>query len=282
MTSGRRSRQRCPTITLVSRAAQIAAAKGILLVNSAGNEGNRPWHYIIAPADVHGDSLVAAAAVDAAGAVASFSSYGPSADGRVKPDLAALGVSAWVVSPSADTAYTRMSGTSFSCPLLAGLAACVLQARPAWPPRLVVRALRASASRAGEPDDRVGYGIPDGAAVLRWAPDTTAVPELPAFALGLRLVGPNPLTAAAPVTRVAFGAGAGLGPPRLRVLDALGRRVVRELAAGRNPSAAADGLPLSATWDGRDETGRRLPPGLYFVTLEAGGRRSSVRVASLR
>jgi subtilisin family serine protease len=268
--------------TLVSRAAQIAAAKGILLVNSAGNEGNRPWHYIIAPADVHGDSLVAAAAVDAAGVVASFSSYGPSADGRVKPDLAALGVSAWVVSPSADTAYTRMSGTSFSCPLLAGLAACVMQARPAWPPRLVIRALRASASRAGDPDDRVGHGIPDGAAVLRWAPDTTAAPELPPLALGLRLVGPNPLTASVPVTRVAFGAGAGLGPPRLRVLDALGRRVVRELAAGRNPSAAADGLPLSATWDGRDDSGRRLPPGLYFVTLEAGGRRSSVRVASLR
>ena len=267
--------------TLISRSAEIAASKGILVVNSAGNEGNTSWHYLLAPADVNGDSLIAAGAVNSAGVPASFSSYGPTADGRVKPDLAAGGVSDWVAM-AADTGYTQVSGTSFSCPLLSGLAACLMQARPTWPPTLVIRGLRLTASQATAPDDRVGYGIPDGAAVLRWIPDTASVPALPPLTLGLRLTGPNPMTPARPWTRVDFGAGPGAGTPRLRVFDAQGRLVVRDLASRRNPALAGNGLPLTATWDGRDDDGRLLRAGLYFITLEAGDRRSAVRVISLR
>jgi serine protease AprX len=158
-----------------------------------------------------------------------------------------------------------------------------MQARPAWSPKLVIRALRLTASQATAPDDRVGYGIPDGAAALRWIPDTASVPALPPLALALRLAGPNPLTPAAPRTRVDFGVGAGAGEPRLRVFDAQGRLVVRDLAGRRGGGAGAgDGLPWTATWDGRDDAGRLLRSGLYFITLEAGDRRSAVRVVSLR
>ncbi|OGF18287.1 MAG: hypothetical protein A2W00_15600, partial [Candidatus Eisenbacteria bacterium RBG_16_71_46] len=140
--------------TIVTRAAEIAASKGILVVNAVGNEGVKLWHYLIAPADVNGDSLIAVGAVDAGGTIASFSSYGPSADGRIKPDLVARGLSNPLVSTSGNPqGYTTGSGTSFATPLLAGLAACLIQARPTWTPQQVIEALRSTASRSGTPDN---------------------------------------------------------------------------------------------------------------------------------
>ncbi len=94
--------------TIVSRAAEIAAAKGILVVNSVGNiEGN--WIDLVAPSDVHGDSLIAVGAVDAAGSPTNFSAYGPSADGRVKPDVAARGASVPVCDASGGAPPMRRS-----------------------------------------------------------------------------------------------------------------------------------------------------------------------------
>jgi subtilisin family serine protease len=267
--------------TIITRAVEIAASKGILVVNAAGNEGDKSWHYIVAPADAAGDSMLAVAAVNPLGSMASFSSFGPSADGRTKPDLAAQGVGDWLVA-AADTGYVTGNGTSFACPLVAGLAACLMQARPAWSPRTIVRALKLTASQAAAPDDRLGWGIANGATALLWVPDSAGVPGLPPLALELHIAGSNPITPASPATAVNFGTGPGLPRPTLRVFDAQGRIVAHDLAYRLNPAAARDGLSFTATWDGRGDTGRLLRSGIYFITLEAGGRRSAVRLISLR
>lgn len=112
----------CPS----SIAADIAVSKGILVLTSAGNSGNNSWHFLSAPSD--GDSVLAVGAVDADGDYVSFSSYGPSSDGDVKPNVAAKGAGSTIADPSGTIGSG--SGTSFSCPILAGAAACLLQAHP--------------------------------------------------------------------------------------------------------------------------------------------------------
>jgi subtilisin family serine protease len=143
--------------TIAAIGADLAAKKGILFVNAAGNEGSNAWHYIITPAD--GDSVVAVGAVSTSGAVGSFSSYGPSSDGQVKPDVASVGVGAMVQSTS-NTVVTG-SGTSFACPNMAGLSSILWQGFPEVSNMRIVRALREAGSITASPNDRIGYGIPD-------------------------------------------------------------------------------------------------------------------------
>jgi serine protease AprX len=265
--------------TAVSRAAQIAASKGILVVNSAGNEGNSSWHYLIAPSDVNGDSVIAVGAVDSAGVPVGFSSWGPSADGRIKPDVCARGLSNPNVSAAGPVdGYTFNSGTSFSQPLIAGLAACLMQARPAWTPRDVARALRRTASRASNPDNKIGFGIANGAAALTFDP-TASVPEGRPSSVRIALAGENPVrgTDAARV-RIALAPGALVSASgSVRVIDPQGRQV-RELWEG----VLTSDTPLLLSWDGRDDRGREVGRGLYFFALEAGGRRSTLRLVLLR
>ncbi len=143
--------------TMAAVGADLAAKKGILVVNSAGNEGANSWGKIITPAD--GDSVMAVGAVNAAGAPAGFTSRGPSADGRVKPDVASVGV-ATVVQLQNNTIGAN-NGTSFSAPNLAGLTACLWQGFREVNNIRIIDALRHSASRASNPNDTMGYGIPD-------------------------------------------------------------------------------------------------------------------------
>ncbi|MFO7652850.1 MAG: S8 family serine peptidase [Candidatus Krumholzibacteriia bacterium] len=150
-------------------AARMAAAAGVVVVNAAGNDRLSAWGHISAPADA--DSIVAVGAVDGAGDVAWFSSPGPTADGRIKPEVAAPGVSVPVVSPDDDTTYGVASGTSLSCPLVSGVAALMLERAPGLTPMQVREALLATASQATAPDNDLGWGVVNAlAAVLYWGP----------------------------------------------------------------------------------------------------------------
>lgn len=144
--------------TPITIAADYAASKGILVVNSAGNSGNDTWLYIGAPAD--GDSVMAIAAVDPEGNYASFSSLGPSADGRIKPDVAAQGQDAVVVSMWG-FGVDYANGTSFASPIMAGMSACLWQAHPGYNNMEIYEAIIQSASQYNMPDFELGYGIPD-------------------------------------------------------------------------------------------------------------------------
>ncbi len=143
--------------TRITIAADMAAARGMLVVSSAANEGNKPWHYITAPADA--DSILTIGSVDSLGSYSSFSSTGPTFDRRIKPNVSAQG--SWTAIAGTDGNIYRGSGTSFSSPVVCGLAACLWQINRSLPPMKIIEAIQASATQANRPDSLLGYGIPD-------------------------------------------------------------------------------------------------------------------------
>jgi hypothetical protein len=144
--------------TISAKAANIASRKGMLMVIAAGNEGNNSWHYIATPADA--DSGFAVGAVDTLGQTAAFSSYGPSSDGDIKPNVASVGKSA-VVANSATGMPTFSNGTSFACPNMAGITTCLWQAFPEANNMEIISTLQQSANNVSTPNDRIGFGIPN-------------------------------------------------------------------------------------------------------------------------
>ena len=153
--------------TVITNGADYAASIGIVVVNSASNDGYNPSHNTLGgPAD--GDSVIAVGAVDYSGSRASFSSVGPTVDGRIKPDIMALGEGNIVASPYGDHTYDYASGTSFSCPLSAGVAALILCANPNLNAMQVRDAMRNTASQSNNPDNLYGWGLLDALAAVNY------------------------------------------------------------------------------------------------------------------
>ena len=143
--------------TFSARGANIAFDKGMILVTSAGNGGNSSFPTVGTPGDSPGTLTVGA--VSSNGNYASFSSIGPTVDGRIKPDVMAQGASAAVISTSGGVDFS--SGTSFSSPIMAGVVTCLWQARLQTPNGTIMQIIRESANLYNNPTDEMGYGIPN-------------------------------------------------------------------------------------------------------------------------
>ena len=137
----------------------MLAAKGVLLVNSAGNSGMGPWKKLSFPADADHILTVGAVISDAPFTTAPFSSVGPSQDGRIKPDVVAVGAPAFLVNGRG--VIMEDMGTSFATPIVCGLAACLWQARPSLSAAQLIQIIRDCSDNRDHPDNIYGYGMPD-------------------------------------------------------------------------------------------------------------------------
>ena len=142
-----------------------AFARGMVVVTSAGNNGADDWKHIGIPADA--PDALSIGALDPSDERAYFSSFGPTADGRIKPDVSGPGVMVAAVASNGQ-GMTGANGTSLSAPLVTGLVACLMQAVPEATNRQLLDAIRATASQADTPDEALGYGKPDFAAAYRY------------------------------------------------------------------------------------------------------------------
>jgi serine protease AprX len=247
---------------LITRAADLASAVGILVINSAGNDGGNPWRFISAPAD--GDSVLTVGAVDSLGVRAGFSSIGPTADGRIKPNLSTQGQDAAVINPGG--VIGRGSGTSFACPIMAGMAAGFWQANPTLTAQQVRRFLEQSGSQASAPDNMLGYGIPNFRRAYNLANPNNPL-QIPEANGGLSVpeLYPNPVPGTAFALRL---------PSRMvgqvlhvSLTDAAGR----SLSEQDITATTADSVGISA---GRPA----LTAGLYFcVVRAASGEQHTLR-----
>ena len=152
-------------------ASRIAARKGMLLVTAMGNDGARAWKYLSTPADA--DSILSVGAVNKDRAIANFSSFGPTADGRVKPEVCAMGEGTSLINPSNDAVMSG-NGTSFACPLIAGMAASLWSALPTATNMEIRDLIIRSCDRYHQPHEHYGYGIPDA-----WEAYISATTDLP-------------------------------------------------------------------------------------------------------
>jgi serine protease AprX len=230
--------------TIITQAANFLTDRGVIVIASAGNEGDNNWHIITAPAD--GKSVIAVGAVNSSNVVASFSSRGPTADGRIKPDVVGLGVSVFAAR-SSNQGYQSLNGTSMSCPLVAGICALVMEKFPDLTVSDMLQIIRYSGDTSSPNNDR-GWGKVDAVRALTIAGGGSLEPAQ----FTVKLLNFSPFQ-----NQTIFGIGLPKSSPiTIDIYNVLGQRVRVLFYSG--------GAILNPViWDRRNENGMPVASGIY-------------------
>ncbi len=222
---------------------------------------------LAAPADA--DSIISVGATDFFGIIASYSSRGPTYDGRPKPEICAQGSAIWWARYTGVSDYGRASGTSCATPLVAGVCALVLEAHPDWTPLEVREALMMTASRAAMPDSHTyGWGVIDAWAAIHYDPSGTIErPKEINEDIGWLQCLPNPFQGQAGIRFHLKKSGQVV----VSVYDIRGGLVWKKVLGQMNAGTH------QITWPGRDLSGRMTPAGVYLFAVESGGQRRLAR-----
>ena len=252
---------------IITKGADIAASKGIVVVNSAGNSGYDPNHNTLgAPAD--GDSVITIGSVDASGNRAYYSSVGPTVDGRIKPDLMVMGMGTYIALTSSPTAYTisATGGTSYACPIAAAVAALLLSVNPSLTPMEIRDILRQTASNCSNPDNLIGWGIVDALAAVNLVLTDVKEETFPDNYFILSNY-PNPFN---PSTKIKYYIPQN-SFVKITLHDILGseiRTLVNENAQPGNYEIILDGSDLSS--------------GMYFVRLSSENIQKTLKISLIK
>jgi hypothetical protein len=255
--------------TVITRASDLAVRKGIVVCNSAGNNGYNPSHNTLnAPADA--DSILSIGAVNPDGSRAGFSSHGPTLSNppRIKPDVMAQGVTVRCASPIVDTGYTYSSGTSLSCPLAAGVAALLIHANPNASALEIMQAMRMTASNASSPDNLIGWGILNALSAIT----TVTGGEVPPPGFVLMQNFPNPFN---PKTKIRYRIPEAAFVS-LKIFDVLGQEVKTLV----NQIQSQDVKTIE--WNGTNNDGNVVASGVYFARMTAAAVNTNATFAATK
>ncbi|SDX83464.1 Por secretion system C-terminal sorting domain-containing protein [Lutibacter oricola] len=236
----------------ITRGAEAAFSRGMIIVNSAGNEGldaeGYNWPYLNAPAD--GPSVLTIGAVNSAGTIAGFSSYGPTADNRTKPDVCAQGQGAYIINTAGNVATSN--GTSFSSPIMAGAVACLWQAFPDKTNAEIIQLVKESAHLYATPNNHEGYGIPNFESVF----NTLNFKDNVILEEGLTLY-PNPI-----IDNLNIKFPKGISEVEISIYSLLGKRQLTSIVSKNKQS-----LSLA-----------HLPKGMYMAQVKYGDEVKAIKV----
>jgi serine protease AprX len=267
--------------TKVARAAVIAARKGVLVVTAMGNEGYEQGgkgaastiqdSTLISPADA--DSILSVGAAASDGILATFSGCGPTADGRIKPEVVAQGMAIYWADGTTIAGYQSVQGTSCSTPLVAGAAALIFSLHPELTNMQVRDALMRTAKHISDgrsqtatyPNNYYGYGFVDAYAAAQ------SVGPIIQISPTVQQNYPNPFNGS---TVISFTVPSPV-PVELAVYNLLGQRM--KLLFSGDPY-----LGMTLQWDGTDERGKMVASGIYFARLKSLSSVSSIKMLYLK